>query len=84
MERLRRIPKARRRWPKAGKPYCRGSLSTVDLLALISFYIVNFIYLCYKTSFLNEGATVQNLPLQFVFPAYIISGDSSKHGILTN
>ncbi len=55
---------------RAGKPYWRGRLSTVDLLVLTSlhqllFILIIFFYLCYTTSYLNEEVNCTELE----FPA---------------
>jgi hypothetical protein len=50
-------------------PYRRGWISTVDLLALASSYLLllklkKILFVFYKTSYLNEWSTVLRLPLQ--------------------
>ncbi len=53
---------------KAGNTYCKGGLSTVDLLLQINFDIANIIYFFPNQPTSIRRSTVLNLSLQLVFP----------------
>ncbi len=66
---------------KARNSYCRGRLSTVDLLVLTSSdqltFMLKILFTCAaKQATLMRRSTVLSLPLQLVFPVY---GQGEEH-----